>query len=116
MGPHPTFGSWKTVWARHRRWAADGTWDRVLGVLPARADDDGLIGWRVAGGGWRLAAGGWRLAAGGWRLAVNSTITRAHQHATNTADPRNAGPQPEGRTSTPTENPPGTRSAVPAAG
>ncbi|MFD0296345.1 hypothetical protein [Streptomyces sp. NPDC127118] len=53
MGPHPTVGSWKTVWARHRRWAAGGTWDRVLGVLPARADDDGLTGWRVAGGGWR---------------------------------------------------------------
>lgn len=45
------FGSWKTVWSRHRRWAADGTWDRVLGVLLARADDDGLIDWRVAGGG-----------------------------------------------------------------
>ncbi|MGP3992077.1 IS5 family transposase [Streptomyces sp. 3N207] len=57
------FGSWKTVWSRHRRWAADGTWDRVLGVLLARADDDGLIDWRVAG---------------------DSTITRAHQHATNT--------------------------------
>ncbi|MFJ9473395.1 IS5 family transposase, partial [Streptomyces caniferus] len=53
------FGSWKTVWARHRRWAADGTWDRVLGVMLARADDGGLIDWRVA---------------------VDSTITRAHQH------------------------------------
>lgn len=60
------FGSWKTVWARHRRWAADGTWDRVLGVLLARADDDGLIDWRVT---------------------VDSTITRAHQHATNTHRP-----------------------------
>ncbi|MGW0789826.1 IS5 family transposase [Streptomyces sp. NPDC002911] len=59
-------GSWKTVWARHRRWAADGTWDRVLGVLLARADDDGLIDWRVA---------------------VDSTIARAHQHATNTSRP-----------------------------
>ncbi|MFI1196446.1 transposase [Micromonospora sp. NPDC020750] len=29
------FGSWKTVWARHRRWAGDGTWDRVLAVLLA---------------------------------------------------------------------------------
>ncbi|WP_329195134.1 IS5 family transposase [Streptomyces sp. NBC_01435] len=60
------FGSWKTVWARYRRWAADGTWDRVLGVLLARADDDGLIDWRAA---------------------VDSTITRAHQHATNTRRP-----------------------------
>ncbi|MEW2402630.1 IS5 family transposase [Streptomyces sp. NPDC046862] len=60
------FGSWKTVWARHRRWVADGTWDRVFGVLLARADDDGLIDWRVA---------------------VDSTITRARQHATNTCRP-----------------------------
>ncbi|GAA0927367.1 hypothetical protein GCM10009574_057860 [Streptomyces asiaticus] len=47
------------MWARHRRWAADGTWDRVLGVMLARADDGGLIGWRVV---------------------VDFTITRAHQH------------------------------------
>ncbi|WP_416370521.1 IS5 family transposase [Streptomyces sp. PR69] len=60
------FGSWKTVWARHRRWAADGTWDRVLGVLLARANDDGPIDWQVA---------------------VDSTITRAHQHAANTRRP-----------------------------
>ncbi|MEV0027382.1 transposase [Streptomyces atroolivaceus] len=54
------------MWARHRRWAADGTWDRVLGVLLACADDDGLIDWRVA---------------------VDSTVTRAPQHATNTRRP-----------------------------
>ncbi|MFI0822094.1 transposase [Streptomyces sp. NPDC021098] len=42
------FGSWKTVWARHRRWAADGTWDRVLRRPADRADDGGLIDWRVA--------------------------------------------------------------------
>ena len=46
--------------------AADGTWDRVLGALLARADHDGLIDWRVA---------------------VDSTITRAHQHATNARRP-----------------------------
>ncbi|WP_280492690.1 IS5 family transposase [Nocardia asiatica] len=60
------FGSWKTVWARHHRWAADGTRDRVLSVLLAHADGSGLIDWRVA---------------------VDSTITRAHQHATNTRRP-----------------------------
>ncbi|MFK4548301.1 transposase [Streptomyces tendae] len=83
------------MWARHCRWAADGTWDRVLGVLLARADDDGLIDWRVA---------------------ADSTITRAHQHATNTRRPGKCRPQPEVRPSTPTESLPGTRSAVPAAG
>ncbi len=24
------YGSWKTVYERHRRWSAEGTWDRVL--------------------------------------------------------------------------------------
>jgi transposase len=27
------FGSWKTVWKRHRRYSRDGTWDRVLAAL-----------------------------------------------------------------------------------
>ncbi|MFT2017597.1 IS5 family transposase [Streptomyces sp. 796.1] len=36
------FGSWKTVYERHRRWSADGTWDRILRAVrrrrPRRAD------------------------------------------------------------------------------
>ena len=32
------FGPWQTVWKRHHKWSADGTWDRVLGELPADAD------------------------------------------------------------------------------
>lgn len=60
------FGPWQTVWARHRRWAGDGTWDRVLAVLLARADAAGQIDWVVS---------------------VDSTINRAHQHATNTRRP-----------------------------
>src|SRR5512132_3186481 len=24
------FGPWQTVWKRHYKWSADGTWDRVL--------------------------------------------------------------------------------------
>ncbi len=27
------FGSWKTVWKRHRRSSGDGTWDKVLASL-----------------------------------------------------------------------------------
>lgn len=43
--------------------ATEGTWDTVLATLTAAADAEGLIDWSVA---------------------VDSTIARAHQHATNT--------------------------------
>lgn len=56
------YGPWQTVWKWHRRMAGDGTWDRVLSMLTAHADDAGLIDWSVS---------------------VDSTIARAHQHATN---------------------------------
>jgi len=56
------FGPWQTVWKRHRRFSGDGTWDKVLAVLLARADAAGEIDWTVS---------------------VDSTINRAHQHATN---------------------------------
>ena len=32
------FGPWQTVWKRHRRYAVDGTWDRVLMQILAEAD------------------------------------------------------------------------------
>ena len=32
------YGSWKTVYERHRRWSADGTWDRILHSVQADAD------------------------------------------------------------------------------
>ncbi|WP_412074591.1 IS5 family transposase [Streptomyces sp. col6] len=35
------YGSWKTIQERHRRWSADGTWDRVLLAVRAGA---GLAG------------------------------------------------------------------------
>ena len=60
------FGPWQTVWKRHRKVSRDGTWDRVLSVLQAQADDAGAIDWDVS---------------------VDSTVARAHQHATNTARP-----------------------------
>lgn len=56
------FGPWQTVWTWHRRMAADGIWDAVLAVLTAQADAAGALDWSVA---------------------VDSTIARAHQHATN---------------------------------
>jgi hypothetical protein len=33
------------VWKRHRRYAGDGIWDRVLQVLLAQADAEGKIDW-----------------------------------------------------------------------
>lgn len=56
------FGPWQTVWRWHRSLAGDGTWDRIHQTLLAAADQDGKIGWTVS---------------------VDSTIARAHQHATN---------------------------------
>jgi transposase len=53
------FGPWQTVWKRHRRYAADGTWDRVLSALLALADTTGDLDWVAS---------------------VDSTIVRVHQH------------------------------------
>ena len=64
--PRERYGPWQTVWKRHRRYAADGTWDRVLAQIVAEADAAGQVDWRVS---------------------VDATITRAHQHATNTRRP-----------------------------
>lgn len=57
------FGPWQTVWTWHHRMAKDGTWDAVFAKLTAAADAAGLVD---------------------WSLSVDSTIARAHQHATNT--------------------------------
>ncbi|EHB53320.1 transposase [Mycolicibacterium rhodesiae JS60] len=56
------FGPWQSIWTWHRRMSADGTWDVVLSRLLAAAEEAGIIDWAVA---------------------VDSTIARAHQHATN---------------------------------
>ncbi len=55
------FGPHQTVSKRHRRFCADGTWDRIHARLVAEADAAGVVDWTVS---------------------VDSTITRAHQHAT----------------------------------
>lgn len=56
------FGPWQTVWIWHPRMASDGTWDNVMGRLMKKADVSGRVD---------------------WSLSVDSTIARAHQHATN---------------------------------
>lgn len=56
------FGPWQTVWKRHKRFSTDGTWDKIHARLVAQADTAGEVDWKVS---------------------VDSTINRAHQHATN---------------------------------
>lgn len=63
------FGSWKGAHNRLRKWAADGTWEKVFTALLAQADAEGDLDWIVA---------------------VDSTIVRAHQHA---AGARQKGPR-----------------------
>ena len=46
--PREQFGPWQTVWKRHRRYAGDGTWDRVLAQILAEADAAGKIDWAVS--------------------------------------------------------------------
>lgn len=55
------FGPWQTVWKRHKRFSTDGTWDKIHARLLAEADAAGELDWAVS---------------------VDSTINRAHQHAT----------------------------------
>jgi transposase len=64
------YGNWKTVYERHRRWSGDGTWDRVLKALQARADAEERVDWSLVG--------------------LDSTTCRAHQHA---AGARKAAPK-----------------------
>jgi transposase len=56
-----SFGPWQTIWKRHKRFSTDGTWDRIHARLVSEADAAGAVEWNVS---------------------VDSTINRAHQHAT----------------------------------
>jgi transposase len=58
------FGPWQTVWERHKRFSEDGTWDRIHADLVAVAEARGGVE---------------------WDLSIDSTINRAHQHATTLA-------------------------------
>lgn len=58
------YGPWQTVWKRHHKWSADGTWDAVLAALLADADAAGVLDWKIS---------------------VDSTVVRAHQHTANTS-------------------------------
>jgi transposase len=54
------YGPWQTVYNRHRRWSADGTWEVILDVLRTGCDQD---------------------EGAHWTAALDSTTVRAHQHA-----------------------------------
>jgi len=54
------YGNWKTVYNRHRRWSADGTWEQILDALRAGCD---------------------QVEGAEWAAAIDSTVVRAHQHA-----------------------------------
>ena len=72
------FGPHQTVWERHQRFRTDGTYDKFHAHLLAEADAVGDLDWMVS---------------------VDSTVTRAHQHATNTSRvERPAGRQARTRT------------------
>ena len=53
------YGSWQTVYGRHRTWSADGTWAQVLSELMRGSDGDDPE----------------------WMVSVDSTSIRAHHHA-----------------------------------
>lgn len=54
------YGPWQTNYERFARWETDGTWARLLEQVQVRDDSVGAVEWTVS---------------------VDSTISRAHQHA-----------------------------------
>ena len=56
----PSFGHWKTVYNRHRRWSGDGTWAGILDELRRDAD---------------------RSEGAEWTIGIDAGVVRAHQHA-----------------------------------
>ena len=58
------YAPWQTLYERHRRWSADGTWAAVLDALRAGSDTTASSG-----------------SDGEWIVSVDSTIVRAHQDA-----------------------------------
>ncbi|QLE70271.1 IS5 family transposase [Streptomyces rectiverticillatus] len=77
------FGKWKTCHDRHRRWSADGTWEKILRAVQADADVEGRIDWSM--------------------VSVDSTSCRAHQHS---AGARKHNPRIRGRRGRPVHHRP----------
>lgn len=54
------YGPWQTCYDRFVRWRRDGTWERLLADVQTKSDAVGEVEWLVS---------------------VDSTVVRAHQHA-----------------------------------
>jgi len=87
-----SYGNWKTVYSRHRRWSGDGTWTGILDQLRAGCD----IG-----------------EGPGWTVGLDATVVRGHQHA---AGARHAPPRdiPEEKLAPLLADPEPTRAPDPA--
>ena len=68
-----SYGNWKTIYNRHRRWSGDGTWGAVLAGLRRDGDRGAELGEHAE-----------------WTIGVDATVVRAHQHA---AGARKAAPR-----------------------
>ncbi len=65
------YGPWQTLYERHRRWSADGTWRRIPDELQTEADatdPDGAL---------ERSLDQQRK----WAVNIDSAISRTHQHA-----------------------------------
>jgi transposase len=69
------YAPWQTLYGLFRRWQRDGTWDKILSALQARADAAGCIEWDIS---------------------VDSTTSRAHQHAAGARGDGQAQKEPPG--------------------
>lgn len=63
------FGAWQSVWERHRRWSADGTYDRMFAAMK---EEMGAVDSELES-----------------LLSVDSTSIRVHQHAAGAPKARN---------------------------
>ena len=59
-GPARRIRNWETAYNRDRRWALDGTWEKILGRLRAGCDE---------------------AEGKDWTVSADSTVVRAHRHA-----------------------------------
>ena len=73
------YGAWQTLYERHRRWSADGTWQMILEELQIEADaadPDGALARALDQGRQER-----RRPGAEWAVNIDSTSCRAHQHA-----------------------------------
>jgi transposase len=75
-------GSWQTCYARLVRWRQDGTWDRLLAHMQTKSDAVGEVIWEVS---------------------VDSTVSRAHQHAAGARKHRSRADEKRGSVTRPTK-------------